>query len=68
MNSIITSFSSVTIPNKVFVCAMIWGHLFGPNYSSAQKSLPIQTSTANTVLSAEYVLELALSSPVFLNE
>ena len=68
MKSIITSFSSVTIPNKVFICAIILGHLFGPNYSVAQSSSPVQNSTANSVLSAEYVLELALSSPVFLNE
>ena len=68
MKSFITSYSSAHTSDTVFICALIFCILFTTHYSSAQNSLPIQTSTANNILSAEYVLELALSSPVFLNE
>ena len=41
--------------------------LFASNHSFAQNTSP-QTSPSNAVLTPDYVLELALSSPVFLNE
>jgi len=67
MNSFLTSAPSVNTAKIVCICALIFGVLFATNHSFGQNSSP-QISPSTTVLTPEYVLELALSSPVFLNE
>ena len=66
MNSFLNSVPSANTANIVCICALICG-LFASNHSFSQDSSP-QTSPSNAVLTPDYVLELALSSPVFLNE
>ena len=67
MKSSLTSVPSANTLNIVCICALILGGLFAPNHSFAQNTSP-QSSPSNAVLTPDYVLELALSSPVFLNE
>ena len=68
MRAFLTSFSSMNTPIFVCVCACVFGSLFTSNHYFAQTSSPAQNPVSNTMLTPEYVLELALSSPVFLNE
>ena len=68
MKPFLTSFPSVNTPIFVCVCAFVIGGFFASNPSFAQNSSPTSNPTSNTILTPEYVLELALSSPVFLNE
>jgi outer membrane protein TolC len=65
MKSFITSYHSLNRSRVVFICAFIIGGFFASDNSFAQTS---EITTSNTQLTADYVLELALSSPVFLNE
>lgn len=67
MKSSLTSVPSANTSNIVCICALILCSLFASNHSFAQNISP-QTSPSNAVLTPDYVLELALSSPVFLNE
>jgi outer membrane protein TolC len=67
MKSSLTSVPSANTLNIVCICALILGGLFAPNHSFAQNTSP-QSSPSKAVLTPDYVLELALSSPVFLNE
>ena len=67
MKSSLTSVPSANTANIVCICALILCSLFASNHSFAQNISP-QTSPSNAVLTPDYVLELALSSPVFLNE
>jgi hypothetical protein len=67
MNAFLNSVPSANTVNIVCICALILGGLFASNHSFAQNTSP-QSSPSNAVLTPDYVLELALSSPVFLNE
>ena len=66
MNSFLNSVPSANTANIVCICALICG-LFASNHSFSQDS-SLQISPSNVLFTPEYVLELALSSPVFLNE
>jgi len=68
MKPFLTSFPSVNTPIFVCVCACVIGSLFASHHSFSQHLAPTSNPTSNTILTPEYVLELALSSPVFLNE
>ena len=68
MKPFITSSLSIHLPNIVFVCAFAIVSLFASPHSFSQNSTPTSNLTSNTILTPEYVVELALSSPVFLNE
>lgn len=67
MKSPLTSVPSANTSNIVCLCALILCGLFASNLSFSQDS-SLQISPSNVLLTPEYVLELALSSPVFLNE